>query len=151
MPYIISIILTNLVGALSGIATANKIETWYAALEKPTWQPPNWLFGPIWTLLYTLMGVALARLWLAPAGRMRTIALVLFVVQLGLNALWSPVFFSLEQLGWALIVIILLVVAIIALMMVAYRVDPIVMYLLIPYLAWVLFATALNGSIWQLN
>lgn len=151
MIYLFPIIFTNLVGILSGIATANKIETWYAALSKPAWQPPNWLFGPVWTLLYTLMGVALAWLWLAPAGQVRTVAIVLFFVQLGLNALWSPVFFSFEQLGWALVVIGLLVIAIIALMIVAYRVDPIVTYLLIPYLAWVCFATALNTSIWQLN
>lgn len=151
MVYILSIIFTNLIGALSGIATATKIETWYAMLDKPTWQPPNWLFGPVWTMLYTLMGVSFSRLWLAPAGRMRTLALILFTVQLALNALWSPVFFSFEQLGWAFVVIIFLVIAIVLLMGVSYRVDPIAMYLLIPYIAWVLFATALNGTIWQLN
>lgn len=151
MTYLLSIVFTNLVGALSGIATASKIDTWYAALSKPAWQPPNWLFGPVWTLLYTLMGIALARLWLGPVGQARTVALVLFFVQLGLNILWSPVFFNFEQLGWALVVIALLACAIIACMMAAYRVDPIAMYLLIPYLAWVLFATVLNTSIWQLN
>lgn len=151
MTYLVAIILTTMIGIMSGRTTSSKIETWYATLQKPVWQPPNWLFGPVWTVLYTLMGIALARLWLAPAGRMRTIALILFAVQLVLNALWSPVFFNLEQLGWALVVIVLLVVAIGALMIVSYRVDPIATYLLIPYLVWVLFATALNGSIWQLN
>ncbi len=122
---------------------------WYAELAKPPWTPPNWLFAPVWTVLYVLIGVAGWRLWLA--GEAARMALVLWAVQLVLNALWSWIFFGLHAPGPALVEILLLLSAIAATMVAAARPCPAVVWLLAPYLAWVAFATALNAALWLLN
>ena len=140
------------VGSLSGLATASSIETWYATLEKPSFNPPNWIFGPVWTLLYVLMGIAAGLVWNArhDQGQVRS-ALRLYIIQLVLNATWSLVFFSLRSPAGALVNIVLLLIAIVLCIRAFRVVQPRAAYLLYPYLAWVSFATVLNASVAVLN
>jgi tryptophan-rich sensory protein len=141
-----------LVGALSGIATQTSVDTWYATLNKPSFNPPNWIFGPVWTLLYLLMGVAAGLVWTRGGGRAETKkALVLFAFQLLLNASWSLVFFGL-QMPLAALIILVALLALIVLTALAFRkVVPAAAYLLVPYLLWVAFAGILNFKIVELN
>jgi len=126
-------------------------DQWFAALAKPSWQPPNYLFGPVWTTLYLMMGIAAGLVWLrGPSPAVRA-ALVVFAGQLLLNALWTPVFFGAHALGAALIVIVLMWLAIALTIALFWRVRPLAAALLLPYLAWVSFATALNAALWRLN
>jgi tryptophan-rich sensory protein len=137
--------------AIGGTATAENVRTWYPTLNKPAWTPPGWVFGPAWTLLYALMSVAAWRIWLireAPGARR---ALTLHFVQLALNALWSVLFFGLKQPGLALVEIVVLWVLLLAIWRAFWRLDAAAGVLWTPYVAWVGFATALNGSIWWLN
>jgi len=125
---------------------------WYATLAKPSFTPPNWVFGPVWTVLYILIGVAAFLVWrkgLASAGV--KIARAWFFGQLILNALWTPVFFGLHRIGLALVVIVLLWAAIVATQYRFFRVSHVAGLLLVPYLLWVSFATVLNASLWHLN
>ncbi|EMA42633.1 TspO/MBR family protein [Halococcus saccharolyticus] len=139
-------------GAAGGLITAPQIETWYATLDKPGFTPPSWVFGPVWTLLYALQGVAAWLIWRAGLDRrIVRIALGLFTVQFVLNLSWSPAFFGLESPILGLAVIVPLWVAIVATMIAFSRVDRRAAALLVPYLAWVTFATALNYAIWTLN
>jgi len=140
------------VGAVGSIATTPKIPTWYAGLAKPSWTPPDAAFPIAWTTLYVLMAVALWRLWQlhAPSPARRN-ALLLFFVQLSLNAIWSPVFFGMEAIGLALAVILVLWVAIAATIVACARIDRIAAWLLAPYLAWVSYAISLNAGIFALN
>jgi benzodiazapine receptor len=121
---------------------------WYAALIKPSWNPPAWIFGPAWTVLYTLMAVAA---WLVWKRNGWSFPLVLYFLQLGLNAAWTPIFFGAHALGWALIEIIALWIAILLTLLSFRRVSRPAAWLLTPYLAWVTFATALNFALWRLN
>jgi translocator protein len=121
---------------------------WYAALIKPEWNPPAWLFGPAWTLLYTLMAVAAWLVW-KRVGFSRPLAL--YFVQLALNAAWTPIFFGAHQLGWALAEIVVLWTAILLTLLSFRRVSPAAGWLFVPYLAWVSFATFLNFTLWRLN
>ena len=126
-------------------------DQWFAALAKPSWQPPNYLFGPVWTTLYLMMGIAAGLVWLrGPSPAVRA-ALIVFVLQLLLNALWTPVFFGAHALGAALLVIVLMWVAIVVTLRRFARVSTLAAWLLVPYLAWVSFATALNAALWRLN
>ena len=138
-------------GAASGLATPPG--EWYASLAKPAWTPPPWVFGPAWTALYLMMAVSGWRLWRRRDARPREsrVALVLFAVQLALNFLWTPVFFGLQAPGPALAVIFLLFVAIAATILAAWRACRTAAALLVPYLAWVAFASALNAAIWRMN
>lgn len=138
----------NAAGGLGALATS---AARYRALTLPAWAPPGWLFGPVWLALYTMMGVAAWLVWRRPAGAGRTRALTWFGAQLALNAAWTPVFFGLEATGAALAVIAALLVAIVATIAVFARQRRAAAALLVPYLAWVGFATALNGAIWYLN
>ena len=121
---------------------------WYAALEKPTWNPPAWIFGPAWTILYTLMAVAA---WLVWKRKGWSRPLVFYFAQLILNAAWTPIFFGAHELGWALVEIVALWVAILLTMMAFFRVSKPAGWLFVPYLAWVTFATFLNFTLWRLN
>lgn len=121
---------------------------WYAALNKPTWNPPPWVFGPAWTLLYTLMAVAAWMVW-KRAGFSKP--LVLYFVQLALNAAWTPIFFGLHRLGVSVVVIAALWVMIAATLVSFRRVRSTAGWLLVPYLMWVSFASVLNVTIWRLN
>ena len=155
----------ELVGILSALSMTDSISTWYAFLNKPALTPPNWLFGPVWTTLYALMGVAIFFVWKtkepimhrlrkAVKAKMNTHkqdAYILFIVQLLLNAIWTPIFFGLHQVDLALIIIWLLWFAILWTIILFYRVSKLAAYLLVPYLVWVSVAIYLNTSIWLLN
>jgi translocator protein len=139
--------------SFSASATAVFVSTdgWYTELAKPPWNPPSWVFGPAWTFLYALMAIAAWRVWLLGGWTRRKVALGLFVAQWALNALWTPLFFGLQKPGWALVEILVLLLAIFATTRAFWRVDRTACLLLLPYAAWVAFATALNFAIWQLN
>lgn len=121
---------------------------WYAALVKPEWNPPAWVFGPAWTLLYTLMAVAA---WLVWKRTSFSRPLAFYFIQLALNAAWTPIFFGAHQLGWALAEIVVLWCAILLTLLSFRRVSPAAGWLFVPYLAWVSFATFLNFTLWRLN
>lgn len=139
------------VGFVSGKITRENIISWYPMLEKPAFTPPNYLFGPVWTLLYLLMGISLYLIVRQPSSANRTKALTLFSVQLLLNFWWSILFFRFHLIAIALIDIILLLVFIIAMISSFLKVDRTAAHLQWVYLAWVSFATALNMAIWVLN
>lgn len=124
---------------------------WYAQLNKPSWNPPSWLFGPVWSALYTLMAVAAWLVWRRGGFAAQRTPLALFVVQLALNAAWSPLFFGLQWAGVAFAEMLLLWLAIVATLMSFWRVNPVAGWLLAPYLAWVSFAAVLNFTLWRLN
>jgi len=145
-PALIAFIFATFCAAALG--TFSMPGEWYAALNKPSWNPPPWIFGPAWTLLYTLMAVAAWLVW-KKAGFSRP--LVFYFVQLSLNAAWTPVFFGAHAMGLALIVIVVLWVAILMTLLNFWRISHAVGWLIVPYLAWVTFATALNFTLWKLN
>lgn len=150
--YTVCILLTLTIGGLSGFATANAIEPWYATLQKPFFNPPALLFGPVWTLLYTLMGYAAGRIWCSDASlAQKRWALSAYIAQLTLNAAWSVIFFGLRSPGLALIEILLLLVVIAVCMRRFLRLDRLAGMLFWPYLVWVSFATLLNATIVVLN
>jgi tryptophan-rich sensory protein len=138
----------GLVAAAGGAATGPAVRDWYPALAKPAWTPPGWVFGPVWTILYGMMAVAAWLVWRRSGWNW---ALAWFTVQLGLNGLWSPVFFGLQKLGWSVIVIGLLWIAIAGTLVAFWRKRLLAGLLLAPYLAWVTFAAVLNIAIWRLN
>ena len=150
--YVIGIFGTVLLGSLSGLVTVGAIDTWYAGLEKPWFNPPNVVFGPVWTVLYMLMGTAAAMVWTnGHDPHQQRKALWYYAFQFGLNLVWSLVFFGLRSPVGALVVIVLLLFAI-GLCIRAFRpVDVRAAWLLYPYLAWVSFATVLNTAIVYLN
>ncbi len=140
------------VGALGSIFTAPAISGWYASLIKPSFNPPNWLFSPVWTTLFILMGVALFLILRRPKNiQYRRQAVSLFIVQLFLNLLWSFFFFFLQNPGAALVEIAILWMAILLSLIYGAKVNRAVLWLLLPYLLWVSFASFLNYSIWALN
>jgi tryptophan-rich sensory protein len=132
-------------GMVIGLLTAP--DAWYAELEKPFFNPPNWLFGPVWTALYVLIGIAGWRIHRAGDGQMAR----LWWMQLAVNFLWSPVFFAAHQIALALLVILVMLALILALVVLAARRLPTVAWLLAPYLLWVAYAALLNGAILVLN
>jgi translocator protein len=146
-----SLLIPLAVGALGGIATASSVTTWYATLAKPSFNPPSWVFGPVWTTLYLMMGVSLFFVWRRDSTPERNRALVLFGVQLALNFAWSFLFFAAERPDLALVNIVLLDVAIFATIHVFRPLSRPAAAVLVPYLLWCLFATVLNGAIWNLN
>ncbi len=139
------------VAGMSGRWTASEVSGWYRTLERPGFAPPDWIFGPVWTVLYTLMAVAAWRVGLVPASGLRTWGLALFMVQLGLNFAWSLLFFRQHAIGAALGEIVLLWAFIGATTIVFSRVSPAAAWLMAPYWAWVSFATFLNAGFWRLN
>lgn len=135
----------------SATAVFVKTDGWYAALAKPTWNPPSWVFGPVWTALYTMMAVAAWLVWQRGGWRVQRGPLTLYVVQWALNALWTPLFFGLQRPGLAFVEIIVLMVVLYAALIVFWRVRTVAGVLLIPYAAWTTFAVVLNFTIWRLN
>ena len=124
---------------------------WYAALKKPAWNPPGWVFGPVWSALYTMMAVAAWLVWRQGGWGKQRKPLLMFLAQLALNAFWTPLFFGLHQPGVAFAEIILLWLAILATLLAFWPVNRAAFWLLVPYLAWVSFAAVLNGTLWRLN
>lgn len=141
------------VGYLSSKVTQSSISTWYPLIKKPSFNPPNWVFAPVWTMLFIMMGIAAGLVWdkLETNKELVKKGLLFFTVQLLLNALWSYLFFVLNNILLALIEIVLLWLIIYETYYIFKQIDKRAGYLLIPYLAWVGFATILTGSIYWLN
>jgi benzodiazapine receptor len=149
---VICLVFTVGGGLLSGLFTASEIQGWFAGLQKPSWNPPAWLFAPVWTCLYALMGIALYLVWKSNIrSDARTWAVVIFFAQFALNCSWSYIFFHRHQLGWGFVDIIALWIAILCTIIGFARINRVAPWLLVPYIAWVSFAAMLNYSIWQLN
>lgn len=149
---IIAIIACQLAGFIGSLFTAPAIPTWYASLEKPPFNPPNGLFGPVWITLYLLMGIAAYLVWRKGLGEpVVGIALVLFGVQLVINASWSFFFFGLKSPLAGFVVIVLLWIAILMTIIYFFKISNAAGILMLPYITWVSFAAMLNYSIWRLN
>ena len=137
-------------GIASGFSTASSISGWYQTIQKPSWNPPNWIFAPVWTVLYILMGIAAALVWHSHSPDKKT-ALILFAVQFVLNLLWSYIFFGMHNLSLALAEIILLSVAIAITLYWFLKINRSAAILLVPYLMWVSFASSLTFTIFVMN
>ncbi len=152
MKLFLSILIPVLTGAVSGFFTISGVNGWYAVANKPWFNPPNWIFGPVWTTLYILMGIALYLVWRSDAATtIKNTALALFAVQLTLNFFWSIIFFSLRQPGWAFVEVLLLWLMIGLTIRWFGKISPAAAWLLVPYISWVSFASVLNFYIWKLN
>lgn len=139
-------------GSLGAFFTASALQSWYPSLQKPPITPPNWVFGPVWTVLYLLMGVSLAYLWAVRGENQRKKrALIIFWIQLGFNVAWSAAFFGLRSPGWGYAIIIALWLTIAALLWVGSKLSSVAAWLLVPYFLWVTYASALNFGILSLN
>ena len=151
----ISLVVTTclLIGYLSGMVTKESVQTWFPTLVKPVFNPPSWVFFPVWTILYVMIGISGGMVWNRLERDETNVkkAFKIFVIQLALNALWSYLFFGLHNPLLAFIEIILLWLMIFETYNQFKKIDKIAGYLLLPYLAWVSFALVLNGSIWWLN
>ena len=144
------LLLCQAAGGIGVIATIPNIPTWYEHLNQPSFRPPNWLFGPVWTILYTLMAIALYKVIKSSHPRKSNV-IVVFLIQLALNAAWSFLFFEFHLLATSLVEIIIILASIVGFTIIVAPVSRIAMYCFLPYIAWVSFATLLNASIWYLN
>ncbi len=144
--------LTFIAAAIGGVVTARPVQTWYRTIRKPAWNPPDWLFGPVWTILYILMGIALWRVWRMGWDEVAVrLAVFLFLIQLVLNVLWSVIFFGQRQLGQGVVEIVVLWLFLLATTIAFFGLQPLAGWLLVPYIAWVSFAGFLNFTVWRLN
>ena len=143
--------MTFIAAAIGSSATFPSVTTWYPILTKPAWTPPNALFGPVWTCLYIAMAVAGWRAWSHSEPKVRRTTLALYGLQLGLNALWSVLFFGLRRPDIALVEIVVLWGVLVTVLIRFAKIDRISGLLWAPYVVWVTFATALNAAIWHLN
>lgn len=148
---LISLLLPLGLGAIAGMFTAEAIPEWYASLNRPSFNPPNWIFGPVWTFLYILMGISLFLIWKQNTSKERNQAIFVFFIQLTLNFSWSFIFFYFNLIGLALLEIILLWISIVIMLVSFYKIKPMAAYINIPYLLWVSFATILNAAYYFLN
>lgn len=148
---VISILIPLALGAIAGRFTAQAVPEWFASLNRPSFSPPNWIFGPVWTVLYILLGISLYLIWKQIPSKERNNALWIFSAQMFLNFIWSFVFFYFNQIGLALIVIIGLWLSITLMLVSFYKIKPLSAYLNIPYFLWVTFASALNAGYYILN
>jgi translocator protein len=151
--FVLPVVFCLGVGYFSGTVTRSSITTWYPTLVKPSFNPPNWIFAPVWTLLYAMMGIAAGLVWNKIHAQNEVVkkALSFFMLQLALNAIWSFLFFGINNILLALIEIVLLWLIIYETYLQFKKIDKIAGYLFIPYLSWVAFAAILNASIWWLN
>ncbi len=148
---IVFVVICLLVGAMGGVITASSVDTWYQTLQKPVFNPPDWLFAPVWSTLYLMMAVAGWRVWKRvglTAGRR---AFLVYGLQLVLNLVWSYLFFGIQRIDLALIEIVILLTVIIINMVMFWRIDRLAGILFIPYVLWVFFAQLLNFSLLMLN
>ena len=146
-----SMIICELAGAMGSVFTISQINGWYAGLVKPSFNPPNWIFAPIWTALFILMGIALYLVWTGKKEISKKKAVQIFAVQLVLNVLWSLVFFGLHSPVMGFLIIVPLWIAIFLTIKEFYKISKVASYLLVPYILWVSFASVLNAFIWFLN
>jgi translocator protein len=149
--FIVSILMCQAAGVIGSLFTVKSIPTWYAALNKPSFNPPGWIFGPVWIFLYILMGISFYLIWIKSDVSNFGLLLSLFVFQLVLNSFWSIIFFGLKSPGFAFAEIIFLWIAILFCVILFFPVSKTASVLLIPYLLWVSFASVLNFAIWKLN
>ena len=149
--FFICILIPLAIGGISGFATASSINDWYVSLNKPSFNPPNYLFAPVWTCLYLLMGISLFLIWKSPIGQDRNNALIVFAIQISLNFIWSFIFFKFRLSGLAFLEILFLWSSILLMIIIFSRISKPAAYLQIPYLFWVSFASILNAAIWRLN
>lgn len=148
---ILSLVFTVGIGLLGGLFTFPEINSWYAGLQKPAFNPPNWLFGPVWTVLYILMGISLYLIWRKPVSKERNAALTIFLIQFVLNFCWSILFFNQHLVGWALVEITVMWAFIFLTILWFKPLSAAAAWLLVPYILWVSFAMILNTAIWKLN
>ena len=148
---IASVVISQAAGAIGSLFTVQNIPTWYAGLNKPSFNPPNYLFGPVWISLYFIMGIAFFLVWKKSETRSIKVPAVLFIAQLVLNALWSILFFGMKNPALGFMEIILLWIFIVLCIIKFYPISKIAAWLLLPYLLWVSFASVLNFKIWMLN
>jgi benzodiazapine receptor len=148
---IASLLLPLGIGGIAGMFTTEAIPGWYASLNQPSFNPPNWVFGPVWTTLYIIMGISLYLIWNLPASKQRNQVILIFMAQLLLNFCWSFFFFYFKMIGFALIDIVALWIMIVVMLVQFYKMKPAAAYINIPYLLWVTFASALNGAYFFLN
>ena len=141
------------IAGISGALFTNTGEgSWYRQIEKPSWNPPGWVFGQVWTSLYIMMGIAFYLVWKSnAASEAKKPAMTLWVVQLILNFFWTLIFFGAQEIGWALLEIIVLWVAILLTIFAFARISKTAAWLMVPYIAWVSFAAVLTATIWRLN
>lgn len=152
MKLIISIAIPLIVGAVAGFFTTSGVKGWYVIANKPSFNPPNWLFAPVWTTLYLMMGIALYLVWSTKNNNaIKRTAIKLFSAQLLLNFAWSFIFFYLHQPGWAFVEIITMWLMILLTIVWFGKISKIAAWLLVPYISWVSFAALLNFYIWKLN
>ncbi len=150
MRLFLSLLLPQLAGAIGASFTVNSIPTWYKFLNKPSFSPPNWIFGPVWLTLYFMMGVAVYLNWIKKSKQAK-FNVRLFFIHLFFNLIWTPIFFGAKNLFLALIIIIIILFTIVIQIILFWKVNKISSLLLIPYLLWVTFASFLNYWIWRLN
>lgn len=148
---IVSVFICMAAGIIGSIFTSSSLNSWYKILNKPAITPPDWVFAPVWTLLYIMMGISLFLVWTSQKTNCKTLAFTLFFLQLILNTLWSALFFGLKNPFLGLIEIILLWIAILATILIFHRISNLASYLLFPYILWVSFATILNYLIVVMN
>jgi len=149
---ILSVAICLGAGAIGSLFTSSSIPTWYTTIEKPFFNPPNWIFGPVWTLLFIMMGVALFLVWNKGWQNKKVkIAMLIFGIQFLLNILWSIIFFGFLSPFYAFVEIIFLWLAILATIIYFYQISRPASWLLVPYILWVSFASVLNFFIWRLN
>ena len=149
--FIVCLVVPLTIGAISGIATSSGLKDWYFNLNKPSFNPPNYLFGPVWSFLYLLMGVSFYLILQETKSPLRKKAINIFILQLSLNFLWSFLFFKFQLLGLAFIEILLIWLSILWMILEFKKLNKTAAYLQIPYLLWVSFASLLNGTIWWIN
>lgn len=149
--FIVSQIISFAAGAIGSIATISNIPSWYVYLTKPFYAPPNWLFGPVWTALYFIIGLSLYLIWTTPSSESKRPAYWIFGIQMMLNAVWPLIFFGLHAPWAGAVIIAILLMSIVYMMTFFWNISRRAAYILIPYLAWVSFATTLNVGIALLN
>jgi benzodiazapine receptor len=149
---VLSLAITVITGLSGGFFSVGDIPGWYAKLNKPAWNPPNWIFPPVWTTLYVMMGISLFLVWKSNVPRrVKKAAIVLFSVQLILNFFWSFIFFKEHAMGWALAEIITLWLMILITIFAFGKISSLAAWLLVPYISWVSFAIILNYTFWKMN
>ncbi len=147
----VSIVIAQTAGLVGSLFTVESVSTWYTTISKPEWNPPSWIFGPVWITLYTLMGIAAYMVWQQREVPNAKLALWIYGVHLVFNALWSILFFGLKNPGLAFAEIIVLLVLIVITTLLFWKINPLAGGLMIPYIVWVSFAAFLNYTIWQIN
>jgi translocator protein len=150
MKLLVSVLIPLILGGIAGFATTQNIPNWYVFLNKPFFTPPNYLFGPVWTSLFIMMGMACYLIWKS-THQNKNKALTIYSIQLALNFSWSFVFFQFHALGAAFIVIIAMWLTILATIILFSKINKTAAWLLIPYILWVSYASALNFAVWQMN